>query len=379
MKTLVYLMIIIGAIGLVLSGCSLFGMNGDDDDDDGGGESSDFRKISGSGTITIHVTDANTDHGGEVLMYGASGISFGQYERVGSDSTVSSDDFSLTIHQDGSGDFIFTGGQTVGVVAGIIDVNGDYQINDGDYYAFEENVTVNGDETITFDYPADFSLISNSGTITIEINGANTAHNGHGLMYGASGIPFGQYERVGGEIFVDSDAMSLTLQNGGDFEFTGGTTVGFVGCIIDNNGSNSIDDGDWYAIEKDITISGDETVTFNYPTDFNQISGTGTVTLQILNANDSHSGEDLMYGASGIIFGEAERTGDSATISSDDFSLTIPQEHTVDDFQFIGGDTVGFVGCIIDANADGLANDDDYIASRSNVLVNGDRTITFEY
>ena len=388
-KKVFVLILIIGVIALISSGCALLGNDGDSDDDGGGsGGGSDFTKITGSGTITLRILGADSVHPDENLMYGASGIEFGQFERVGGGTTVTSNVMNLVLQADyGSGDedFIFTGGRTIDGVGCIIDLNANYLADDGDWYALQESITVSGNETVTFTYPDDFAQISGSGTITIEVNYANTAHNTKTLMYGASGITFGQFERVGGDTTVSSEAMSLTLQYesgsgySGDFIFTGGDPVGAVGCIIDVDNDWVADDGDWYAKEENVTISGNETVTFNYPDDFAQISGSGTVTLNINGVNSAHPGEDLAYGASGIVFGGFERTGNVITIDSDDMNIPIPEDGGGPDFLFTGGDTIGFVGCIIDLNGDSVANDGDYFAGRTNLPINGDQTLTFEY
>ncbi len=349
----------------------------------GGGTSptSDFTQISGSGTITLRIQGASSDHSGADLMYGASGIFFGQDERLGDGTTITSNDMSLTIPDPTSGYFMFTGGDTVGFVGCIIDLDGSGTANDGDYYAGQSDVTVNGNRTIEFTYPGDFTQITGSGTITIEVNGADTG--GHGddtLMYGASGIPFGMYERTGGDTTISSDAMSLIIPDpgSGDFVFAGGETIENVGCVIDVDGDGIADDGDYYAMEHDVVMTGAHTITFTYPGDFTQITESGTVTIQVEGANADHNGASLMYGAAGIPFGQFERSGNDTVISSDTVAVTIP--HPVSgDFVFTGGDTIAGMGAIIDVNANDRADDGDLYAKRLNLSISGDRTVTFEY
>jgi len=187
----------------------------------------------------------------------------GQYERAGSDMTIGSDDVSGTIG-DGETDLLFAGGQTLGGVGGIIDVNDNGIIDNGDYIAMVEDYTVNGNSTVTFNYPGDFNLITSSGFITVRLVGASD-HNGTRFMFGSSGIPMGQYERVGSDVTITGDTMSRVIQNEGvDFLFAGGQTLGVVGGIIDVNGNGIIDNGDYLASVENYTVNGDATVTFTY-------------------------------------------------------------------------------------------------------------------
>lgn len=262
-KTLKVVFVAAVAAALVIA-CDIGGGSGGGGG--GGGPTSDFTQIAGSGTITLRILGASSAHNGEVLLYGASGAYFGQVERPGDVTTVTSDDMSLTIPDPTSGDFVFTGGDAVGFVGCTIDVDASYTPSDGDYFAGLSDVTINGDQTIELTYPGDFTQVSGSGTITIQVEGANADHNGASLMYGAAGIPFGQYERSGNNAVISSDPVVVTIPHpvSGDFVFTGGDTIAGVGAIIDVNANDRADDGDWYANRLNLTVSGDRTVIFEY-------------------------------------------------------------------------------------------------------------------
>jgi hypothetical protein len=372
-------------VALFVAGCPTAGTGGGGGN--GGSGSSGvntFSEISGSGTITVEVNGALDAHGNRTLMYGAAGIVFGPVERLGSDVTIDSNDMSLTIPAEGGEtDFVFAGADPVSFVGCVIDVDGDGRADDGDWYAKEVNVTVNGDTTVSFEYPDDFTQITGSGTVTLQIEGANDEHAGTTLSYGAAGIPFGQFERAGDTLPIDGDPFTVSIpqpesETGTAFVFTGGDTIRGVGCIIDVNENERADDGDWYAKRLDLTVNGDQTITFTYPDDFVQITGSGTITLEIRDAG-SHAGEPLMYGASGVFFGGNERVGNDVTVSAGTMSLTIPEPEGGGDFVFTGGDTVGFVGCIIDVNANELADDGDWYSKAQGVAISGDQTVVFQY
>lgn len=397
--------LILGLLALAVCGCNLIG----DDPagggttggggDDGGGTGSDFAAISGSGTITINVSGAETaGYLDAAVFYGAGGIAFGDTERTGGSDTVSGDAMSVTLQDDGGSDFVFTGGQPVNV-GFIIDVDGSDSADDGDLVAMRNGVVVNGNTTVSFTVPDDFTTVSGSGTLTIEVNGAYAAHADKKLFYGASGIPTNQHERVGGEATVSANPVSILIPEPAAMEpiesiammmaaapsgyvFTGGFEVGGVGAIIDADNSGVIDDGDWVAFEENVLIDaveGSQTVSFTYPTDFEQISGSGVVSINVLGANTAHSGKDLMYGASGITFGQSDRTGDFTTIASDDILVTVPDYEHSGDMLFAGGMHVAFIGCVIDVDGDERAGDGDYLAKRTNLTVNGDTVVTFTY
>jgi hypothetical protein len=360
------------------------------------GGAGDFVQISGSGTVTVRVIGAVTGgHMEHQLMYGASGIRFGQYERTGDSTSIGSDTMSVVLpHPDPEvgGDMLFTGGVIIGGVGCVIDTDGNEIADNGDWYAFEENARVDGDTTVTFGYPGDFQQISGSGTITVVLGGSiENTHTGNTLMYGASGIRFGAYERTGNSVQIGSDSWSseLILPNPdqqGNMIFTGGDVVGGVGCIIDVNGNEIADDGDWYAMQRDVVVAcaaeGDlpptMEITFTYPDDFSQITGSGTISILAENLDDDHSGASMMFGAAGIPFGADERVGDGTEVNSNSMLLTLTDSEGAD-FLFAGGDTVGGVGCIVDVDGSETANDGDWYAYQDNVQVNGDTVVTFTY
>ena len=77
--------------------------------------------------------------------------------------TIDSDDVSGTIkEEEGIDDFVFAGGQTLGGVGGIIDVNDNGIIDDGDYIAMVEDYTVNGNSTVTFNLKSRVFVTRNS-------------------------------------------------------------------------------------------------------------------------------------------------------------------------------------------------------------------------
>jgi hypothetical protein len=141
------MLVVVGTLVAVLVCCASPG-----GDDSGGGGEKSFTQVSGSGYITVRLMNANGAHSGDDFLYGASGIPWGQYERVGSGpETINSNDMSFVIKESGT-DFLFAGGQVLGNVGGIIDVNGNGILDDGDYFAGVEDYTVNGNDTVTLSF-----------------------------------------------------------------------------------------------------------------------------------------------------------------------------------------------------------------------------------
>ena len=85
-------------------------------------------------------------------MYGASGNFFGQDERSGNNTVISSDTVAVTIEHPDSSDFVFTGGDTIAGVGAIVDVNANDRADDGDWYAERLNLTVSGDRAVILEY-----------------------------------------------------------------------------------------------------------------------------------------------------------------------------------------------------------------------------------
>lgn len=74
----------------------------------------------------------------------------------------------------------------------------------------------------------------------------------------------GDFREISGSGTISSDSVSRTVPHpeGGDFLFTGGDTISYVGAVIDVNANDIADDGDWCATAEDIVINGNQTVTF---------------------------------------------------------------------------------------------------------------------
>lgn len=125
----------------LLAGCAA---GGGDDESSG----SSFTVVSGSGTLTARLLNANAAHNSKTFSFGtvSTGTAFG------SDLTITSNDVSKTIQS--GGNVVFTGGAQV-VVGGFIDVDGDggttHMPDDGDYLA-SKTVTVAGDQVIVLSY-----------------------------------------------------------------------------------------------------------------------------------------------------------------------------------------------------------------------------------
>ena len=215
----------------------------------------DFTNISGSGYITVEVTGAAA-HEGKMAWCGGTGIEFGQNERGDFDGPIGSGGTSISaIFQGDAGNLLFQGGSTVGLVGCTIDGNNNTKMDDGDLYAVQRNITINGNRTETFDIGS-FRTISGSGNITIEITGAED-HNGKMFMCGASGIDFGKDERGGDNSTITNGVGILRFPT-----VMGGTTLDTVGCLIDVNDDDIINDGDLYAVQRNVTVNGDMTITF---------------------------------------------------------------------------------------------------------------------
>ena len=217
----------------------------------------------------------------------------------------------------------------------------------------------------------DFEEISGSGSVTVRILGADAGgYGGDTFYYGtvSAGSP------MGGELVIGDDDESGAIESG--LLFTGGLELE-VGGFIDVNGNGATsymaDDGDFIA-GKTITVSGNETVTLTYPTDFSQVSGSGSVTVRILGADSAgHGGKTFYFGT----VSTGSPMGGELVIGDDDESGAIESGVI-----FTGGLEL-VVGGFIDTNGNGdtshMADDGDWYAYQENVLVDGDTVVTFTF
>ncbi|MBN2324997.1 MAG: hypothetical protein JXQ30_14805 [Spirochaetes bacterium] len=218
-----------------------------------------------------------------------------------------------------------------------------------------------------------FTLVTGSGTVTVNLVGANGAQGGATFYFGTSSVG----EPIGGETTISSDNMSLPLKSGDDdIVFTGGTELivgGFIDADYSGPGFYMPEDGDLMA-SKTVTVSGNTTVTLNYPDDFSEpVTGSGTVTVNLVGAGD-FEGTNFYFGtiSTGTPFGGQQ------VIASPDDSWPIQSEGSV---IFTGGLEL-IVGGFIDVNGNGddfhMADDGDLMASKT-VTVSGDTVVTLTY
>ena len=224
------------------------------DTKDGG----DFVLVSGSGIISVQILGANTGgHGGSDFYFGT--ISIGT--AMGSELVIADDDETGSIDE-----AVITGGYVL-EIGGFIDVNdnGDtyHMADDGDYVVTPKTITVSGNETVTLTYPDDFTVVSGSGTVSVNLLGASSGgHGGKSFHFGtmALGTP------LGGDVLIDSDDVTDMIENG--MIFPGGITFE-VGGFIDVNGNAPgtymADDGDYLTMNPDVvTVAGNTTATIQY-------------------------------------------------------------------------------------------------------------------
>ncbi|MBN1649517.1 MAG: hypothetical protein JW874_15870 [Spirochaetales bacterium] len=231
----------------------------------------DFVEVENSGHIDLRFTGLNTVHPGTTLIYGVSGIQAGGYERFGGIAAVDSDDMAIQFIDNDLGGYhlLFTGGTMVGAVGAVVDLNGNYIPEDGEFIALVQDIAVDsGDQEILMAWPGDFEEISGCGSLTITVNGLSE-HIGEDLLYGVAGIEFGGAERLGGTVEIDADTMSMTIQydSGGgpeDYPFLGGQGVDRAGAVVDVNGNGIVDDGDYIVITRNITINGDTEIVYSF-------------------------------------------------------------------------------------------------------------------
>lgn len=347
--------------------------------------SHDFTEITGSGYVTIGLIGANTLYSGYTTYFGASGIIFGQFERIDDYTTVNSDEMNLVLNNSNPIDpFLFMGNDSVGHISCYIDADSSGTLNDNDFLANIDNVFISGDKIIPFTCPGDFNQMpaGSSGTISIQLNGADANFAGNPpLIHVVSGIPIGLDERINdSSLFLDSEPKTFQILNGGTpYLFSGAQIVGNIILVIDVNSNYSIDDGDEFASIKNYEAVSGSTITFTYPDDFTKVSGSGYVTINLKGAYDEHAGKTIMYGCSGIPYGLQEREGGNAVIDSNDMYLPL-HDGGGSEFLFTGGIPVRGFGVVIDANSNGETDDGDLVAlSEENVVINGDMTITFNY
>ena len=332
-----------------------------------------FTLVSGSGTVSVYLSGANTlDFSGKTFYFGT--VSTGT--PIGGEATINSDNMILTL-QDG-GPIVFTGGLEL-EVGGFIDVNGNgslfHMADNGDYVA-GTTVTVSGNETVSLAYPDNFSAVSNSGTVSVTLLGANDDWGTKTFYFGT--ISTGT--AIGGEETITSNEMSMDLPNSEvPITFTGGMELE-VGGFIDvdgdaaTSGTYAPDDGD-YVAGTTVTVTGDSGCTLTYPGDFTVVSGSGIVSVNLKNALSSHSGKEYFYGTTST----GTPIGGQQTINSDSMLMTL--NNGGPDYVFAGGTDLT-VGGFIDVNGNGadfgMPDDGDYVASQP-VTVAGDTVVTFTY
>jgi hypothetical protein len=334
-----------------------------------GEETGTFTLVTGSGTVTVILTGAG-DYNEATFYYGTASAGY----PIGGEDVISGGIAGGTL--EGEGNIVFTGGLEL-EVGGFIDADdsgaGFYMPEDGDLVA-SKTVTVSGNTTVTLNYPNDFSEpVSGSGTVTVNLVDAGD-FEGTNFYFGtiSTGTPFG-----GHKVIADNDD-SWPIETEGSVIFTGGLEL-VIGGFIDVNGNgdtfNMADNGDWLA-SRTVTVSGNQTVVLTYPDDFTQVTGSGTVSMNLKNAFSDHAGESFFYGTSST----GNPLGDSETIDSNVMLLTIP-DNEGEDVEFTGGSEL-LVGGFIDVNGNGddfhMADDGDYQASAA-VTVSGDTVVTLTY
>ena len=363
------------------------GTDGELNGDETPQEFNDFLLISGSGTLTLSITGlvngeydfANSE---SMLHYGAAGIPVGEYERVGNAGYVTGNTMVLEITNGGE-DFLFPGGIDVAMIGCMLDVNSDGDIDTGEWVSKNFGRTINGNETISLNFPEDFIEVETS-SITLNVSGLTSNSpdfSNMGLHYGAAGITYGMEERIGASTEIGADTVSRTLQYWDgevsyDYSFIVGTKIAAVGCLIDTNEDGVQGDGDYFAGVFNLTVEAGHTINLTYPDDFELISGSGTITLNISGLTPQ-IGHAINYGASGITFGGAERVGDGMEITQDTMSLPVTYEEAP--FVFTGGSVIPYIGYMIDSNDNGIVDDGDYLGAKRNYTVNGNAVIELTY
>jgi hypothetical protein len=241
----------------------------------------DFTLIANSGTLTVRITG-----GGSAPWAAPNTIYLGclKYD-AGAQIVLADADESVTLQEDGV-DYIFAGGLTIDV-GGFLDMNSNEAMNDLEYMA-GDSATISGDTVYTFDI-SDFTQLNNCGELTLQVTNANTAHGGR-TFYGGS-IQFD----AGGAVDITSDDVSVTLQSGGvNYSYYGGANID-LGGFIDVNSNGILDNGDYMAGDN-ITVNGNETITFDYPADFTQTTACGTITF-IITGTAAQSGVTFYAGS----------------------------------------------------------------------------------
>ena len=375
-RSLLILFVMIGI--MFLSSCDELGS-----DDDGEDNTVGFSVIENSVYISLSITglvNGDEDMTGRLIFYGSNGIQYGTLERFGHSMTIDSDEGQMVLSDAGE-EYLFTGGSSIRSIGCIIDANGDSRLSDGDYYTIDEiDYVVTGEDTVDYVFPDDFRQISGSGTMEMNITGLTSGTedlSGKNVIFGTSGLIFKGTERIIGSGTITGDTFSENLNNGGsDYTFIGTDVIKGVGCIIDMDGNGEAGDGDYFAGASNITITSGVSVDFTFPEDFTEISGSGHITMNISGLS-GFSGHDIYYRACKLPFGSHERVGGSETINSDTISVRLV--HDGSDVLFPGGSVIPHLQCFIDINDNGTADDGDYRAEVSNVIVNGNMVYEFEY
>jgi hypothetical protein len=328
-----------------------------------------FELVSGSGTVSVRILGANSGgHNGETFYFGTNSTP----DPMGGELVIGDDD-ETGIVESGA---VITGGLEI-EVGGFIDVNGNavsnsYMADNNDYLSTVKTITVSGNETVTLTYSTDFTLVTGSGTVSVQILGADTGgHGGETFYFGT--VSTGT--AMGGEVLIVDDDDTGTIEGG--VVFTGGLVLE-VGGFIDVNGnaaSNSYmaDDGDYLSTGKTITVSGNETVTLTYPGDFTLVSGSGRVYVNLTGAGE-HSGKKFHFGTDST----GTPLGGDVVIDSDSV-MELIESGVI----FTGG-LVLEVGGFIDVNGNAgtfkMADNGDYLTTVPDITtVAGDSIATIQY
>ena len=353
------LVLLVFALAVLLTTCS-----------GAGEETGGFTLVSGSGTVSVNLAGAEEDYVERTFYYGTASTG----TPIGGEESILSNDMLMTINN-GVDDIVFTGGSVL-EVGGFIDANGNgatsfYMADDNDWLA-SKPVTVSGNETVVLNYPGDFTLVTGSGTVSVNLADAGSFA---GKTFYCGTISTGS--PIGSSTLIDGDDVVTLKEGETDIVFTGGLVMEVGGFIdVNDNGTDSYmaDDGDWLA-SKPVTVSGNETVVLNYPGDFTLVTGSGTVSVNLQDAFSSHAGKSFYYGTRST----GTPLGGQETIDSNGMLLAIADDGPA--IEFTGGSELT-VGGFIDVNGNGdlfqMADDGDYQASRT-VTVAGDTVVTLTY
>jgi hypothetical protein len=213
-------------------------------------------------TFDIVLNGVLPDFSGTSSFIEAYGVALGSYGiHFNTLGTIGADPYTHSILG-----FPFIAGSDIkSIIISIDSVPFISEINDGDFITVLRDYKVNTNNTISVDYPSDFTQVTGSGYAAINLKNAYDEYAGKTVIYGCSGIPYNNVERIWESTIIDSNNMMLPVKRSGmDFLFAGGIEIGEFGVFIDLNDDSIPDNGDWYASEENVTINGDTVITFSY-------------------------------------------------------------------------------------------------------------------